>query len=93
MRGFSDQADIRGGAKPVPGCIALQKHRPWFPGPQVARGGRLGSDQRVEGVAAICLGGDGFFILNAVQMKLADRAEEVVWESHWASLTILVGTP
>ena len=40
-----------------------------------------------EGVAVVPVGAGGFFLLNAVQMKPADGAEGVVWESHWATLT------
>jgi hypothetical protein len=46
-----------------------------------------------EGRAAIPLDEGGFYLLNAVQMKPADGAEGVVWESHWATLTINVERP
>jgi hypothetical protein len=46
-----------------------------------------------EGRAAIPLNEDGFFLLNAVQMKPTNGAEGEVWESHWATLTFAVEAP
>ena len=47
----------------------------------------------VEGRASIPLAGDGFYLLNAVQMKQAEGEEGVVWDSHWATLTFAVEAP
>jgi uncharacterized GH25 family protein len=46
-----------------------------------------------EGQAVIPLTGEGFYLLNAVQIKPVDGADSVVWESHWATLTFAVEAP
>ncbi len=45
------------------------------------------------GQATIPLTQDGFYLLNAVQMKPAGGGDGFVWESHWATLTFAVEGP
>ena len=45
------------------------------------------------GKAAIPLTQDGFYLLNAVQMKPVAGDDGFVWESHWATLTFAVEGP
>lgn len=44
-----------------------------------------------DGRATIPLADEGFYLLNAVQMKPAAGPGPVIWESHWATLTFDVG--
>lgn len=46
-----------------------------------------------KGQATIPLVEDGFYMLNAVQMKPAAGDDGFVWESHWATLTFAVEGP
>lgn len=46
-----------------------------------------------EGRASIALTEAGFYLLNAVQMKPVEGQGDVVWDSHWATLTFAVEAP